>query len=295
MAGNFGGRSRQDARSRALLIIMGAGFFLLLVSLVLVLAFYKKGADGEGKVVVETVSPESDVKMVDVLVPVNNIDSGNELTPRLFKVEQRPQYGLDDRVIKSFEQIRGFYSRSMILAGQPLYQDHITNVKPNTVEIEIPAGYRAVTISVTETASVYGWAQPNSHVDVAWISRISGKPTLTTIVEDAIVLSVDRITGNSGTEQDPAAKVPSTVTLSVKADDADRIHLAEGSGTLKLSLRNPEDIGGRKRGPIDINTIMQGGRNKNKPVDRKLRGTIKMDGKDFGITEDGEWVPLNED
>ena len=42
---------------------------------------------------------------------------------------------------------------------------------------KIPAGYRAVTITLSPTKSIEGWLQAGTSVDVYWISNVNKKPS----------------------------------------------------------------------------------------------------------------------
>ena len=242
-------------------------------------------------IVIEQTTPEVDMKMAEVLIPLDNIEPGTQLTPTLFRVEKRAQIGLDERAITSFEEVHNHYARTLIVSGQPLHQDYITNIKPNIIEAEIPAGFRAVTISVNATASVEGWARPGSRVDVNWTTSVNGSPTLVTLVENAKVLSVDRQAGDVA----PGAPVPSTVTLLVTALDSQKIQLASSAGSLGLSLRGVEGapISGREGGSLTLKGLLNGGSPKSQNIPRNS-GTLKMGNKTYFVDDNGDLIPLGD-
>jgi len=106
---------------------------------------------------------------------------------------------------------------------------------------QIPVGMRAVTIRVTDTASVAGYVQSGMHVDIT----VTGHPpsdgsTLTkTFLQNIPVLSA-----GTNLQPDPkgqATPVP-TVTLLVNPDQAEILTLANnGGGQIQLILRNSGD------------------------------------------------------
>jgi pilus assembly protein CpaB len=243
MSRQFGGqRYKQNDKNKTIILFclvflvffMGIGVFIL----------YSSGKDESPMAKNVVVEKEPQIDMTDVLIPIQIVDSGALLEPAMFRVEKRPKVGLSSRVVKSFEEINGYYARSTIAPDQPLHGDYITKVKPNSsVTANIPEGYRAVTIRVDVRSSVEGWARPGARVDVVWATTIRGDPAVTTIVQNAKVLSAERQTDSN----QPVAKdgqqvgTPNTVTLLVTSQDAAKIQLASTSGSLSLSLRGDAD------------------------------------------------------
>jgi len=86
--------------------------------------------------------------------------------------------------------------------------------------------------------------RPNDHVDIVGTFRDSeGKELIaTTVLQNIIVLATGRTTGTSVTVADEDKKY-SHVALLVLPEEAEILALAEESGTLSLTLRNPKDIG----------------------------------------------------
>ena len=195
------------------------------------------------------------VEMVNVLVPVQRIEAGLALEPSMFRQESRPKLGLTPNVVRGFGEIKGYFSRALILPDRPLDTDSITQVKPtNPMTANIPEGFRAVTIRTDVTSSVEGWARAGAHVDVIWASVIRGRQAVTAIVQNAKILSAERqMDGNVN-----GAPVPSTVTLLVTEHDAERIQLAQTSGSLNLSLRGDNDPGKASSagGVVTIDTLL---------------------------------------
>lgn len=233
MARHFGGApTKRGFDNRKILLILS--LFFLIMFIVLAVFLVKKGSSTEAKIVKPA---NNDVNLVSVLVPVRKIDRGEKLSQDMFQSELRSRFGLSEGAINEMRQIEGYYSKTLIVPGQPLYIDYMTKFQMDVITKKIPEGFRAVTIRVNDTTSVEGWAKPESIVDILWITRRSGKETIETIVERAEVLSAERTVENS----QPGALVPSTVTLLVKAEDAKKVTLATTNGSLTLVLRNPED------------------------------------------------------
>ena len=130
MSRHFGGiqPGRQSDKTRT--VLFASLFFVVLFTvLAFVLLSTGHSKTAPKPVLVET---EAEIKMVDVLVPVKEIKAGEALEARMFRKESRPAVGVGNRVVKDFEEIRNFYSRSLIVSGQPLHRDYITAVKPTS-------------------------------------------------------------------------------------------------------------------------------------------------------------------
>jgi pilus assembly protein CpaB len=103
----------------------------------------------------------------------------------------------------------------------------------------IPAGMRAISVKVNEVIGVAGFVLPGTRVDVL-VTVNQQDPVARTVVPNLLVL-----TAGTRYDQEQAKDgkpVPSTVvTLAVTPQDAERITLAAGSGSIMLALRNPLD------------------------------------------------------
>ncbi|WKZ56432.1 MAG: Flp pilus assembly protein CpaB [Bdellovibrionota bacterium] len=261
---------------------------LMVLSIVLVFLFVSSDsstASTNNKPVV--VQKEEDIRMVDVLVPVQDIDPGQALEPGMFRRESRPQIAVDSRAIKDFEEITGYYARSLIVKGQPLQKDYITTVRPvNNVTAKIPPGFRAVTISVDARSSVEGWARPGARVDVVWASKLKGQAGVTVIVQNAEVLSAERNTENKA---QPGMPVPSTVTLLVSAEDAAKIQLAVTTGSLNLTLRGDNDPGRAVQGKSVTVADLLGGE-RQQVQDDSYQDRVVIGGAEY-ILKQGKLIP----
>ena len=289
MSRHFGGRPvGHSERVRLILVLFSLAFLMMLGGATVWLLSRAPSTSAPSTVVIK---PEPELKMVDVLVPLREIGAGVQLQPAMFKKESRHQEGLDNRTAKDFEEIAGQYSRTILIPGQPLHHDQITNVRPNTaISASIPPGFRAVAIRTNATSSVEGWAMAGSKVDVHWQADIAGKPGLTTIVQNAKVLSAERMV-SSNTPQN--APVPSTVTLLVTAIDARKIALAQTTGSLVLSLRGDSD--GAKSdgadGSITVDDLL--GRTRREPNMPVSNGTVVIGGEKWLVGPGGELIPWN--
>ncbi len=277
----FGARIEKNNPKKQLIL---AG---IIVSLGLgIISFTLSGSEKQPSTTV-SVQPIED--LVSVLVPVRDIQVGEQLNSSLFRFEKRLGSTLPKGTITSVDQIADKYARVSLTQGMIVTEEHIVSSKPtNLITANIPEGYRAVTIRVNETSSVEGWARPGANVDVLWVGHIGGKQGLTTIVENAKVLSAERQV-DSNTPM--GASVPSTVTLLVTSQDAAKIQLAATTGTLSLLLRGDSDLSSSGiKTALTIDDLL--GRQTSNP-DSKIKrgdGIVKIGDQAFYLI-DGELVP----
>lgn len=96
----------------------------------------------------------------------------------------------------------------------------------------IPAGMRAVSAQILDSAGVVAMLQPGRRVDVQLVSPSGAPPELKTIIQNVEVLRVDP----------PAeGRMNPVVTLLTRPEEADAIGLGDSNARLRLVLRNPLD------------------------------------------------------
>jgi Flp pilus assembly protein CpaB len=191
-------------------------------------------------------APAQRADVVDILLPMENIEVGVELKPIFFRKESREKSAfVGVNLISDFEQIRGAYSKSFIAAGQPLVTDHITAKPPiNSVVPKIRQGYRAITVKLDRETTNEGWARAGISVDVLLVTNAGAKSTATIILQNVRVLSSGKsVSSEFGGESQMLEGDASTVTLEVSIEDQKRLKLASGQGALRLLLRGDEDTG----------------------------------------------------
>ena len=104
----------------------------------------------------------------------------------------------------------------------------------------IEAGYRAVSIPITDVSSVAGLVQPGSHVDVLFTRPGNMMEAVTTtILQNVRVLSIGK--NVQGSQADPKAPKAVAATLIVTPEQVQKVELAKNEGKVSLSLRNPLD------------------------------------------------------
>lgn len=227
------------------------------------------------------------VQMVNVPVPIRDIDPGAVLNPAMFTFAKKPKITLSQNTVVDFNQLREKYARTMLPAYHPVLSDWLTSKRPmNAVVANIPEGFRAVTISVNATSSVEGWARAGAKVDVHWITGVLGQPAAKLLVENAKILSAER---QLEANPDPNVPIPTTVTLLVTQKDAQKISLASTAGQLVLHLRGFADKG-KGAGEISTLKIKELAGASAKRGEEALEGYVRFR-RDDGKVE--EWALVN--
>jgi pilus assembly protein CpaB len=283
-------------KSQAMLMKFGLAIFMVAIAFGgVALSLHLSSQPGVAK----TVVPQERViepGMVEIIVPLESIPPGATLEPKMFHRVKKPDLVVGPDTIRDFDDIKGLYSRGVLVAEQPVHRDFLTSLQPvNALTASIPAGYRAIAISVDAISSVEGWAQPGARVDVIWVTRDLGSQMAYAIAPNAKVLSANKkAEGARVDSKNSDSEVPTTVTLLLSVRDAMRVRLASLNGRLALVLRGSDDAGlAKMSGPIGEGALFNVGRGV-QPQNRNLVSVKVRDrrtGKEELLTfEDGERV-----
>jgi pilus assembly protein CpaB len=242
----------------------------------LALTLHLSSAPSKANTAVGAPKKAIDDGMIDIIVPLQSVAPGATLEPKMFHRVRKPEIVVGADIIRDFEEIKGLYSKGMLVAQQPIHRDFLTSLQPvNALTASIPKGYRAIAISVNATSSVEGWAQPGARVDVIWVTKEFGTQMAYVIAPNAKVLSANkraegaRVEGKEN-QKDKGAEVPSTVTLLLSVRDAMRVRLAALNGRLALVLRGIDSDNNKPAGPISEGSLFNVGSKVVMPNDRNV-------------------------
>ena len=236
-----------------LIIIAVISLFLLLGLIILAIGYTQISKDGKGALNIINRAHASlnnnilNEGLVEVIVPLVDIEPRTKISLDILTKKKVPA-DYAHNAVRNYSEIVGLYNRDTLYNGQMISKDKVSpKVALNKIVDKIPAGYRAVTITLSPTKSIEGWLQAGTSVDVYWISNATGKSRIVPIVQNAYVISADRITledrNNAEKEGKDKSPIPVTASLLVTRDDALKIGLASTQGELTLSLRGDEEKG----------------------------------------------------
>ncbi len=218
----------------------------------------------QASIVQEPVIVEKEVPTRDVYVARTNISVGNVIDQTMLDRQPWPKHLIgSDFVIagNNAPKIVGMVARAPFQPGEVILVSKLANPKdPGFLAAQLPEGMRAVTISTDPVAGLAGFIYPGDRVDVLFthtllgqreaeareragekISRMQAEKRITEILlSDVKVLAVNQKAVLTGEEKERDL-LPSSITLEVEQDDAQRLRLAEREGEISLVLRSLHD------------------------------------------------------
>ena len=207
-----------------------------------------------------------DVKTANIYVAKTPITIGTTVSADMVATQPWPE----NLLLPGFMQAKdgaptvvGKIARAPFQQNEPFIEPKLTNPNdPNFLAGELPKGMRVVTMPANEVDGVAGFIFPGDHVDVLFTHSVpkwetppvgggageTPQPvkTATTITETLLtnvkVLAVDqRPSGTNATDKNGNLIIPRSVSLMVSQSDAQRVRLAQSTGTLSLALRAVAD------------------------------------------------------
>ncbi len=179
----------------------------------------------------------SRVETVRVLVAREDVPLATKLDEKRLETSfawvEMPKQAVPADAVSDIELLKGKALSRTLKAGNTIAPSDITSSKG----IEPPAGFKQMSIKISQVDAVAGFALPGSRVDVMFVGKTpTGKVKAGMILRDMLVLAVD--TKDRRNEGDGSA-VPnlSSVSLAVTNKQADLLAKAEDLGKLKLVLR----------------------------------------------------------
>lgn len=239
MATRFGGTRPSNPFASRLRIIVGVLAFVILSLLGTITFLLVSSNSTTASQQVENEAPSAGHSSVEILIARSRIEQGQQITEDMLEVQAVHPERIPEGAILASQQINiiGKYAETIIRPHLPLMQEDISERQPIS-SINIPKGFRAVTIHVDQKDLVEGWARPNSRVDVLWtFADRDGTTKIATIVRFVKILSV----GGPVQPDQKNQGGPTTASLLVAERDAKKIELARRLGTITLSLVGDTD------------------------------------------------------
>jgi pilus assembly protein CpaB len=231
-------------------LIFALASFLLVYNLI--------GKEDQPKLVVSQQQP---IQTVGVVVAKRNIELGEVLSEDALDAKQWPQHLILEGFATTEESgasVIGQVARSPFTKGEPINIRRLSNPEdPNFIAANLPSGMRMVTMSSDAVAGLAGFVLPGDRVDVvvtrkhmldqeeSTLTGIRDKSVTETLVSNVRVLAVNQRATVQSNSADPAQqerdKIPSSVSVEVSLEDAQRIRLAQDMGYVSLALRALSD------------------------------------------------------
>ena len=199
-----------------------------------------------------------DFEQTSIITASRDIPIGTVITQDMVASTSWPKHLLLPQFITSGEassSIIGQVTRSNLSAQEPIMRNKLANPSdPNFLAAALPAGKRVATISTDSVSSISGFVYPGDFVDVMVThtveavvedprsedaTRIVKESVTETLLTNIKVLAVDSLA--TGSEDPTKKKMPTTVSLEVTLDEAQRLRLAQNIGYVSLALRSLKD------------------------------------------------------
>jgi len=199
-------------------------------ALLLTWLFYAKAA-----------APQQEAKL-PVVVASRDMPVGTLLKKTDVRLIQYPEKGVPKGAASRIDDAINRVLLVPVNTNEPLSHAKLSaTTSVEGVSSTIDAGYRAVSVQITDVSGVAGLIQAGSKVDVLFTRPGSmAEATTSTILQNVKVLSTGR-TLQAGQTADPRAPRAPVVTLVLLPADAQKIELAKNQGKISLALRNPLD------------------------------------------------------
>ena len=199
----------------------------------------------------ELAQPVAAMQTDQVLVAFEDIPLGGVLDPAAVSWRDWPESGIAGNYIlrsefpEAVDDVTGAIARGTFFAGEPITQGKLARTDGGLLSAMLPAGMRAIALTISTDTSAGGFILPNDRVDVIMTRQVlafddgAERFATETILSNVRVLAIDQ----SITEQDGMAVVIGrTATLELTPLQAEILTVAQQiADLLTLSLRSLAD------------------------------------------------------
>ena len=299
--GAMSGPARRASIQRQRLLFLGGSVFLFVV-LVLGAVFVTQSQSVARSNVSSEPQEEVTLGTVVLIAANSKIPKGTKITSANIREVHWPRDQVPEGAARTVEDVENMFATSSLPESQPILRSALSSTAPTMgIEHSLPPGHRAVTINVTATTGVEGWATAGAHVDVllTYIDQKDGVSKTRVVVENAVVLSFGGNAKSPDREDNsrsgPASEI-STATLAVPFQDSLKIQTAVAMGRITLALRGKDDVASPGSDGVFASNDFDGPRRAPQIQQKKsaAKGYAKITGQDgeekqFVLGPDDRW------
>ncbi|MFI5307140.1 MAG: Flp pilus assembly protein CpaB, partial [Polyangiales bacterium] len=184
-----------------------------------------------------------------VLVLLEDAKAGTTLSSKLLGLREMPQAYLESRHVaaRDVDQVEGAVLGVAAHANETLLWTDLASMRepPRTLSSLVPDGMRAFALQLRD-GSFDSLLAPGDRVDVllATSPRASGEPSanVETVAQSLLVLAVGEDLGGHDQRRARTPSRSNRVTVSVTPAEGAQLAEAERRGSLRLFVRNPDDV-----------------------------------------------------
>lgn len=150
------------------------------------------------------------------------------------------------------DAVAGAKVTEALAAGDALVAAKLTATNRAQAARSVPSGFRAVSVSVSDSAGVVSMLRAGQKVDVQVVRAASPDTEVRTALQNLEVLLVDEPERRGNEVPRPV------VTLLARPAEADVLALADSAARIRLILRNPDDGAHNRTSSVRLPGVMQG-------------------------------------
>jgi pilus assembly protein CpaB len=184
---------------------------------------------------------------ISIPVPIRTLPPQVDLRPEMFRTIKMAKEQVPAGVLTAVASVQGRVSLTELVKDQPVRLNQIAvRSKSLGLAYAVPEGLRGMTLLLDIEGTAGDFVKPGNRVDVVAAYQSEGHIVVRTIVQDVQVLAMGTATSieppketaeTTGTEQAPARRQETPVTLAVTPNQAQDILTSDMAGNLRLLLR----------------------------------------------------------
>ena len=247
-----------NLRPRQLLALAGVSalfiFFIMYFALTMFLKNQVPIPEPNNETITEEnqAEPEKpEIQMVSVVVATKTIEPKTMLISKFLETKEIPENAVPPDAVTDIAEIANKPARVRIYQGDVItHQKVYRTVEQSGFVGSIPPDCRAVSIAVNDVTGVSGFAKPGDYVDVLLIEREENSVTSRLILQDVLLLSINKNMGVQRTSEDDksdnsssvnpattAIENPTLATFALRPDEVLELIAASRLGEIYLMLR----------------------------------------------------------
>ncbi|MEO7993340.1 MAG: Flp pilus assembly protein CpaB [bacterium] len=182
-----------------------------------------------------------------VVVAKTQIAPRTKVKELMIEEVEMPVDAIHPDAITELDEVLGKVSSQVIFEGEQILNAKFTDeTDMRDLAFIIDEGKRGVTIAVSDVKGIGYNLQPGDHVDVigTFPEDISGVDASYTLLSNVPIRAIDTVTeaGTPNPDGSAAGDNFKNVTLELTPQDAERLVLADEKGSIRLTLRHPDEI-----------------------------------------------------
>jgi len=235
-----------------------------LIAVVLINSYVKQQTEEAKRIVAQ-----SQKNLTTVVLAKQDIPAGAAIRESMLAEATLDKNRLQPRAAISIDRVVGKISIAPIAKGEQVLLNKVTvSEETSSLAMKVPAGKRAVTVSVDNISSVGGMLRPGDHVDVVGMVPIpvmnaEGKQAnqLATmpLFQDVLVLAVGQefMNVSSVKKEEKSASASPLITFALSPQEANLIVFVQEQGKIRLVLRSPGDTQTQQVAPASWDTLFR--------------------------------------